>query len=155
MIWKWADDCLLIIIKDSVNNKWSAKAKGSQSAVIPAELPLARGEQVLMRSSLRGSQPLDYETHPVRSLVVVVENEELLFSCEGGKILKPRKAAASATVSVQVMDANDPPTFHPGSFIVSEVDGAKPGIQLGTFNALDPDKTASQIRWEEGRGRVV
>ncbi|XP_070103522.1 cadherin-like protein 26 isoform X4 [Equus caballus] len=93
-------------------------------------------------------KPLDYETHPVRSLVVVVENEELLFSCEGGKILKPRKAAASATVSVQVMDANDPPTFHPGSFIVSEVDGAKPGIQLGTFNALDPDKTASQIRYK-------
>ncbi|XP_014704681.1 cadherin-like protein 26 isoform X2 [Equus asinus] len=93
-------------------------------------------------------KPLDYETHPVRSLVIAVENEELLFSCEGGKILKPRKAVASATVSVQVMDANDPPAFHPGSFVVSEVDGAKPGIQLGTFNALDPDKTASQIRYK-------
>ncbi|XP_058419389.1 cadherin-like protein 26 [Diceros bicornis minor] len=93
-------------------------------------------------------KPLDYETHPAQSLVVAVENEELLFSCEGGKLQKPRKAAASATVSVLVTDANDPPAFHPRSFIVSEVDGARPGIQLGIFNAVDPDRTASQIRYK-------
>lgn len=59
-----------------------------------------------------------------------------------------RKAMASTTVTVQVVDTNDPPTFHPRTFIVSEEDGARPGIQLGDFNATDPDRpTDSQIRW--------
>ncbi|XP_045651394.1 cadherin-like protein 26 [Ursus americanus] len=93
-------------------------------------------------------KPLDYETHPVRSLVIAVENEELLFPCEGGQVRGPGGAAASATVSVQVMDANDPPAFHPRSFVVSELDGARPGIQLGIFNATDPDRAASRIRYK-------
>uniref|UniRef100_H0WQI7 Cadherin-like protein 26 n=1 Tax=Otolemur garnettii TaxID=30611 RepID=H0WQI7_OTOGA len=93
-------------------------------------------------------KPLDYETHPVRSLVITVENEDPLFSCEGGELRQPRVAVASATVSVQVMDANDPPAFHPESFVVSKEEGARPGTQLGTFNAVDPDKTASRIRYK-------
>ncbi|EPY87507.1 hypothetical protein CB1_000243057 [Camelus ferus] len=91
-------------------------------------------------------KPLDYETHPAWSLVVAMENEEPLFSCEAGRLQKPRRAVASATVSVQVTNANDPPAFHPATFIVSVADGAGPGIQLGIFNAMDPDRTASQIR---------
>ncbi|PNI36320.1 CDH26 isoform 1 [Pan troglodytes] len=90
-------------------------------------------------------KPLDYETRPAQSLIIVVENEERLFFCERGKLQPPRKAAASATVSVQVTDANDPPAFHPQSFIVSKEEGARPGTLLGTFNAMDPD---SQIRYE-------
>uniref|UniRef100_A0A9W3HJF4 Cadherin-like protein 26 n=1 Tax=Camelus bactrianus TaxID=9837 RepID=A0A9W3HJF4_CAMBA len=92
-------------------------------------------------------KPLDYETHPAWSLVVAMENEEPLFSCEAGRLQKPRRAVASATVSVQVTNANDPPAFHPATFIVSVADGAGPGIQLGIFNAMDPDRTASQIRY--------
>ncbi|XP_040315742.1 cadherin-like protein 26 [Herpailurus yagouaroundi] len=93
-------------------------------------------------------KPLDYETHPMWRLVITVENEEALFSCEGGRLREPRKAAASATVSVQVTDVNDPPAFHPRSFVVSEVDGAGPGIQLGIFNATDPDRAAGRIRYK-------
>ncbi|XFF83803.1 hypothetical protein AB1E18_010022 [Capra hircus] len=93
-------------------------------------------------------KPLDHETQPAWSLVVVVENEEPLFSCEGGQLQRPQQASASATVSVRVTNANDPPTFHPGTFIVSEVDGAGPGTQLGMFNATDPDRTAGQIRYK-------
>ncbi|GAB5569044.1 cadherin-like protein 26 [Prionailurus iriomotensis] len=93
-------------------------------------------------------KPLDYETHPVWRLVITVENEEALFSCEGGRLREPRTAAASATVSVQVTDVNDPPAFHPRSFVVSEVDGAGPGIQLGIFNATDPDRAAGRIRYK-------
>ncbi|KAB1262465.1 Cadherin-like protein 26, partial [Camelus dromedarius] len=98
-------------------------------------------------------KPLDYETHPAWSLVVAMENEEPLFSCEAGRLQKPRRAVASATVSVQVTNANDPPAFHPATFIVSVADGAGPGIQLGIFNAMDPDRTASQIRWEDRSGK--
>uniref|UniRef100_A0A2K5CQ54 Cadherin 26 n=1 Tax=Aotus nancymaae TaxID=37293 RepID=A0A2K5CQ54_AOTNA len=85
------------------------------------------------------------KTHPVQSLVIAVENEEQLFFCERGKLQLPKKAAASVTVSVQVTDANDPPAFHPQSFIVSKEEGAGPGTLLGTFNAMDPD---SQIRYK-------
>lgn len=56
---------------------------------------------------------------------------------------------ASTNVSVQVVDTNDPPAFHPRSFIVSEEDGAGPGIRLGDFNATDPDRVTSQIRWAQ------
>lgn len=59
------------------------------------------------------------------------------------------KAMASTTVSVQVVDTNDPPAFHPRTFIISEEDGARPGIQLGDFNATDPDRITSQIRWAQ------
>lgn len=92
---------------------------------------------------------LDYETHPACSLVIAVENEELLIPCKGGELGKPRrKTAASATVLVQVTDANDPPVFHPRSFVVSEVEGARPGTRLGRFNATDPEGSGSQIRYE-------
>ncbi|XP_036915901.1 cadherin-like protein 26 isoform X2 [Sturnira hondurensis] len=82
---------------------------------------------------------LDFEAHPSRSLIIVVENKEPLFSCEGGEPRRPGLVAASATVSVQVLDANDPPAFHPGSIIISEVEGARPGTQLGSFKATDPE----------------
>ncbi|KAM5218708.1 cadherin-like protein 26 isoform 2-T2 [Hipposideros larvatus] len=93
-------------------------------------------------------KPLDYESPPTQSLVIAVENEELLFSCDGGELQWPRRAAASATVRVQVTDANEPPAFHTGTLMVSEVDGAGPGVQLGIFNATDPDRNASQIRYK-------
>ncbi|XP_040588816.1 cadherin-like protein 26 isoform X2 [Mesocricetus auratus] len=93
-------------------------------------------------------KPLDYETQAAHSLVIVVENQEQLFSCEEGQPQPSTKAMASATVSVQVVDANDPPAFHPRSFTVSEEDGARPGIRLGGFNATDPDRPANQIRYK-------
>nr|XP_025870855.1 cadherin-like protein 26 [Vulpes vulpes] len=93
-------------------------------------------------------KPLDYETHPVQSLVIAVDNEEPLFPCEGGQLRGPRGAGTRATVSVQVTDTNDPPAFHPRSFVVSEADGARPGIQLGAFNATDPDGAVGRIRYK-------
>ncbi|EGV93216.1 Cadherin-like protein 26 [Cricetulus griseus] len=94
-------------------------------------------------------KPLDYETQAAHSLIIVVENQEQLFSCEEGQPQPSTKAMASATVSIHVVDTNDPPAFHPRSFIVSEEDGARPGIRLGAFNATDPDRVASQIRYLE------
>nr|XP_042133051.1 cadherin-like protein 26 [Peromyscus maniculatus bairdii] len=93
-------------------------------------------------------KPLDYETQAAHSLVIIVENREQLFSCEEGQLQPSKKAMASTTVSVQVVDTNDPPAFHPRTFIISEEDGARPGIQLGDFNATDPDRITSQIRYK-------
>lgn len=63
----------------------------------------------------------------------------------GEGLQEPGEAVASATMSAPVTATNDPPAFRPGSFIVAEVDGARPRLQLGTFNATDPDSNA-QIR---------
>ncbi|XP_041497691.1 cadherin-like protein 26 isoform X1 [Microtus oregoni] len=100
------------------------------------------------RAVLNVIKPLDYETQAAHSLRIVVENQEPLFSCEEGQAQPSTKAMASTTVSVQVVDTNDPPAFHPRSFIVSEEDGAGPGIRLGDFNATDPDRVTSQIRYK-------
>ncbi|XP_050008915.1 cadherin-like protein 26 isoform X2 [Alexandromys fortis] len=100
------------------------------------------------RAVLNVIKPLDYETQAAHSLGIVVENQEPLFSCEEGQAQPSTKAMASTTVSVQVVDTNDPPAFHPRSFIVSEEDGAGPGIRLGDFNATDPDRVTSQIRYK-------
>lgn len=78
-----------------------------------------------------------------------MENQEQLFACKEGQLQPLRKAMASAMVSVQVLDTNDPPALHPRSFIVSEEDGAWPAIQLGYFNATDPDRADNQIRWAQ------
>ncbi|XP_027631172.1 cadherin-like protein 26 [Tupaia chinensis] len=95
-------------------------------------------------------KPLDYETGPAPSLLIVAENEEPFFSCKAGRLqrLQEAEAVARATVRVRVLDADVPPAFHPPSFLVSAQDGAGPGIHLGTFNASDPDRAAGQIRYE-------
>ncbi|XP_031229645.1 cadherin-like protein 26 isoform X1 [Mastomys coucha] len=92
-------------------------------------------------------KPLDFETQVAHSLIIIVENQEQLFVCKEGQLQPSRKPVASTIVVVQVLDTNDPPAFHPRSFIVSEEDGAWPAIQLGYFNATDPDRADSQIRY--------
>ncbi|XP_074144841.1 cadherin-like protein 26 isoform X1 [Sminthopsis crassicaudata] len=89
-------------------------------------------------------KPLDYENLPDRKLVIVVENEEPFFSCEKDQF---GNGTSTATVNVEVIDTNDPPQFHPPNFIVQEVDGAGPGIQLGRYNATDPDGDSKNIRF--------
>ncbi|KAM7125991.1 cadherin-like protein 26 isoform 1-T1 [Molossus nigricans] len=91
---------------------------------------------------------LDYEAHPTWSLIVAVDNEEPLSPCARRTLQEPTGAAASVTVSLQVTDANEPPAFHPGSFVVTEAEGARPGTPLGRFSATDPDRTGGQIRYE-------
>ncbi|XP_006896990.1 PREDICTED: cadherin-like protein 26-like [Elephantulus edwardii] len=93
-------------------------------------------------------KPLDYETLPWRKLVISVQNEDPLFSCEGGQLGRPLQPGASATVSVEVTNTNDPPAFHPSAFIVTGEDGAHPGLLLGAFNATDPDGIASHISYK-------
>ncbi|KAM9248285.1 LOW QUALITY PROTEIN: cadherin-like protein 26 [Dugong dugon] len=91
--------------------------------------------------NVTSSQPLDYETVPARKLVTSVENEERLVSCEGGKLRKPAETGA---VSVEAAES----AFHPRTFIVSEEDGARPGSQLGIFNATDPYRISNRGSYE-------
>ncbi|XP_020837157.2 LOW QUALITY PROTEIN: cadherin-like protein 26 [Phascolarctos cinereus] len=93
-------------------------------------------------------KPLDYENLPERKLIIVVENEEPFSSCEKDPLGHGTMMASTATVSVEVIDTNDPPQFHPPNFIVQEVDGAKPGAQLGRYNATDPDGNTKNIRFK-------
>ncbi|XP_006873461.1 PREDICTED: cadherin-like protein 26 [Chrysochloris asiatica] len=93
-------------------------------------------------------KPLDYESLPARKLVISVENEAQLFSCEGGKLRKAVETRVSVTVNVEVMDINDPPAFHPGTLVVSGQEGGSPGLLLGMFNATDPDRISSHISYK-------
>ncbi|XP_036605790.1 cadherin-like protein 26 [Trichosurus vulpecula] len=93
-------------------------------------------------------KPLDYENLTERKLIIVVENEEPFSSCEKDQLGHGIMMASTATVRVEVIDTNDPPQFHPPNFIVQEVDGAKPGAQLGRFNATDPDWNSKNIRFK-------
>ncbi|XP_068928883.1 cadherin-like protein 26 [Petaurus breviceps papuanus] len=93
-------------------------------------------------------KPLDYENVPKRKLVIVVENEEPFSSCEKDRLGHETIMSSTATVTVEIIDINDPPQFHPPNFIAQEVDGAKPGTQLGRYNATDPDGNTKNIRFK-------
>ncbi|XP_043836885.1 cadherin-like protein 26 [Dromiciops gliroides] len=93
-------------------------------------------------------KPLDYENLPERKLVVVVENEEPFSSCEKEQLGNGTMMPSTVIVSVEVIDTNDPPQFHPPNFIVQEIDDAKPGAQLGQFHATDPDGKTKNIRFK-------
>ena len=122
------------------------KCKATGAAAGSSGHEAAGTNELLSAGGGGASQALDYEAHPVHSLIIVVENEEPLFSCEGGEPQRPRLAVASTTVSVQVTDTNHPPAFHPSSFVISEVKSPGPGTQLGSFKAIDPDSSGSQVR---------
>ncbi|XP_075383795.1 cadherin-like protein 26 [Tenrec ecaudatus] len=92
-------------------------------------------------------KPLDHEMLPHRHLVISVENEERLFSCEAGKLRKPAEAKARVSVDVTVVDRNEPPVFHPETLIVTRKDGDGPGLHLGVVKAIDPDGTSSHVSY--------
>lgn len=55
------------------------------SCAAPCGAPSPGKQQVLTKPCLWVPQPLDYETRPARSLIIAVENEELLFPGEGAR----------------------------------------------------------------------
>ncbi|XP_074066478.1 cadherin-like protein 26 [Macrotis lagotis] len=93
-------------------------------------------------------KPLDYESLSERKLIIIVENEEPFSSCEKDQLGNETIKSSTASVIVEVIDTNDPPQFHPSIFIVHEDDGAKPGTQLGRYNATDPDGNNKNIRFK-------
>ncbi|XP_040291839.1 cadherin-like protein 26 [Bufo bufo] len=94
-------------------------------------------------------KPLDFEGTPTKTVVISVENEEPLFSCQNNQLRMDRTNDWSkVTISITVIDSNDAPVFYPQTKTIREREGVKPGTVLGTVNASDPDRVPNKIRYK-------
>lgn len=88
---------------------------------------------------------MDYERTTLTTLKIGVENEEKLWVCEG----KPIDGAGtkhSATITMKVIDINDPPVFKENPVDVYQKEEEKPGKVLFTPEVSDIDSNVSSIR---------
>ncbi|KAJ0065379.1 hypothetical protein NL108_009543, partial [Boleophthalmus pectinirostris] len=83
-------------------------------------------------------KPIDFELSRAFMLTVEAENEMALAR----GILLPRQS--TATVSVRIVDLNEPPEFSPNPKSIKLDDGLPAGSQLTSFTAQDPDRYMRQ-----------
>ncbi|XP_030626703.1 cadherin-2 [Chanos chanos] len=89
-------------------------------------------------------KPIDYEITRSFMLTVVTENEVPLV----GGIHHPRQS--TATISIRIIDVNEPPNFDPNPKQIKLEEGLPAGSMLTTFTAHDPDRYMQQsIRYSK------
>ncbi|XP_041077644.1 cadherin-15-like isoform X3 [Polyodon spathula] len=81
-------------------------------------------------------KPLDYESLNYYELVVTVENESPL------SLMGPKTPPSSATVTINVLNQNEPPGFLQSPLRLSVPEGSPAGTLLASNIALDPDRQA-------------
>ncbi|XP_053561585.1 cadherin-like protein 26 [Bombina bombina] len=94
-------------------------------------------------------KPLDFEGTPKKQIVISVENEEPLSSCQNGKVKVEKSSNQNnLTINVSVLDTNDAPIFTPIRPVIREKEGLKAGSVLLKVNATDPDLVPNKIRYK-------
>uniref|UniRef100_A0A8D0C1L3 Cadherin-like protein 26 n=1 Tax=Salvator merianae TaxID=96440 RepID=A0A8D0C1L3_SALMN len=144
---KSAHDVLRLQVedKDSPNTAaWKAKYKimeGSEKENFAIETDPLTNE-----GFLSVIKPLAYNAMEWK-LVISVENEEPLFSCDRGK-MQSSLAKAKAYVNVNVTEKNDAPQFIPPVLVLRQEEGATPGTRIGVFTAKDAHTEPHSIRYK-------
>ncbi|KAM6430244.1 cadherin-13 [Liasis olivaceus] len=91
-------------------------------------------------------KPLDYEISAFHTLLIKVENEDLLVP----DVLYD--TSSTATVQITVLDVNEGPIFHPNPMTVTKQENIPVGSVVLTVNATDPDTLQHQtIRYSIDR----
>lgn len=88
---------------------------------------------------------MDYERTTLITLKIGVENEEELWVCKG-KSIDGASTKDSTTITMKVIDINDPPEFNKNPVDVYQKEEEKPGKVLFTPEVYDIDSDASHIR---------
>ncbi|TNN43108.1 Cadherin-like protein 26 [Liparis tanakae] len=85
----------------------------------------------------------DFEQSMRHKLLVAVKNVEAVFFCSG---IPP--APDIATITIDVINVNDPPAYEKTSYKVFRVEEEDPGKELLTPKVIDADSNVSEIRHE-------
>ncbi|XDV17313.1 hypothetical protein PO909_023193 [Leuciscus waleckii] len=80
-------------------------------------------------------KPLDFEKNKQFILSVIVENDDPFV----GSL-----ATSTATVTVNVIDVNEPPEFNPKEKVINKPEDSLVDSELVTYKATDPDTAKSQ-----------
>lgn len=86
-------------------------------------------------------QPLDYETMPVHTFTVDVREDLAVRTPENGRI-----AITTATVTIKVLDVDEPPVFSQPSYTFTVLE-ERIVQNIGMILATDPDKAKNIIRY--------
>lgn len=79
------------------------------------------------------AKPLDYEATAFHTLLIKVENEDILVPDVG------YGPSSTATVHVTVLDINEGPVFFPDPLMVTRMENIPLGSFVASLNATDPD----------------
>ncbi|TNN85026.1 Cadherin-13 [Liparis tanakae] len=79
------------------------------------------------------AKPLDYEATAFHTLLIKVENEDILVPDVG------YGPSSTATVHVTVLDINEGPVFFPDPLLVTRMENIPLGSFVASLNATDPD----------------
>ncbi|KAJ0004792.1 hypothetical protein NQD34_011006 [Periophthalmus magnuspinnatus] len=121
--------------KDELPNKVPRISISRSSAMFKVEINQEKNGNLML------IQPLDYETTPIHTVVVEVHEELAVRPPENA-----RNAITTATVTIHVLDVDEPPVFTRSSynFVVEE---EKIVQNIGTVSATDPDRAKNTIRY--------
>uniref|UniRef100_A0A8C6WEB6 Cadherin domain-containing protein n=1 Tax=Neogobius melanostomus TaxID=47308 RepID=A0A8C6WEB6_9GOBI len=122
--------------RDQVQNKVPRiSISGDYSRMFNVETNSNKDGNLMLR------QPLDYETMPVHTFTVEVREDLAVRTPENSRI-----AITTATVTIKVLDVDEPPVFSQPSYTFTVLE-ERDVQNIGMILATDPDKAKNAIRY--------